>query len=101
MKTLMYTSRKFVDDASALIDEEEEFMIIVQKNEKIKNILEEELLLLSGKKVRANAFVSTLKTLRLIKFYTGVSDAIADENYEIRYENKGDLLIYFTPIKNK
>ncbi len=99
MKTLEYPSKGFADAAMKLVDENEEFMVAVAKNEKKKKVLLQELAVLASGKDQQNVFVSVLHKIRIESFYSSVAGAILGGLYEMRYEDKGDLLIYLKPKK--
>jgi hypothetical protein len=101
MKTLEYPSTWFADAAKKLINEKEEFTVVVPKNEKKKSALLRFFpVLLTGKEDR-NPLRAVLDMWRISDFLTGVTLEIYEKRYEMRYEDKGDLIIYFKPITKK
>ena len=101
MKTLEYPSEGFADAVKKLINEKEEFTIVVPKNEKKKSVLLRffpELLKTKDHRSKIRRF---LDILHIRVFFEGVALEIYEKRYEMRYEDKGDLIIYFKPITKK
>ncbi len=101
MKTLEYPSKGFADAAKNLINEKEEFTVVVPKNEKKKSVLLRFFPVLMTGKEHRSAFRAILDMWHINDFFSSVSMALYEKRYEMGYEDKGDLIIYFKPKKNK
>ncbi len=101
MKTLEYPSKGFADAAKNLINEKEEFIVVVPKNAKKKSVLLRFLPVLLARKDHRNIFRKMLDMWHIRDLFEGVGLAVLEERYEMRYEDKGDLIIYFKPITKK
>ncbi len=101
MKTLEYPSEGFADAVKKLINEKEEFAVVVPKNEKKKSVLLRFFPELLTRKDHRNYFRKLLDTWHIHDFFEAVALEIYEKRYEMRYEDKGDLLIYFKPITKK
>ena len=101
MKTLEYPSKGFADAAKNLINEKEEFTIVVSKNEKKKSVLLRFLPVLMTGKEHRSLFRSILDMWHISDFSSSFAVALYEKRYEMRYEDKGDLIIYFKPITKK
>ena len=101
MKTLEYPSEGFADATKNLINEKEEFTVVVPKNEKKKSVLLRVLPGLLTRKDNRSIFRTLLDTWHIEVFFEAVALEIFEKRYEMRYEDKGDLIIYFKPITKK
>jgi hypothetical protein len=101
MKTLEYPSKGFADAAKNLINEKEEFTVVVPKNATKKSVLLRFLPVLLTRKDHRNIFRKMLDMWHIRDLFEGVGLAVLEERYEMRYEDKGDLIIYFKPITKK
>ena len=101
MKTLEYPSKGFADAAKNLINEKEEFTVVVPKNAKKKSALLRFLPVLLTRKDHRKIFRKILDTWRIRDLFEGVALAVFEKRYEMRYEDKGNLIIFFKPITKK
>jgi len=101
MKTLEYPSEGFADAAKNLIKKKEEFTVVVPKNEKKKSVLLRFFPELLNRKDHRSIFRKMLDMWHIRDFFEAVSLEIYEKRYEMRYEDKGDLIIYFKPITKK
>ncbi len=102
MQHVQYPSDRFQERVEELINNEDEFVVVVSQNSKKKDIILRKMAtLLSHWTDRENPIKSIWNTIKILDFITGISQAVANNTYRIGYENKGDLFIYFEPIKNK
>ena len=100
MRRIHYPSGSFSRTIEELTANNEEFTIIIQENYKNKKIIMEKMaVLLSGWKEPHGWLKSVFRTARILYFYMAVATAVTSEQYEIGYENCGDLLISFEPIE--
>ena len=102
MQHVQYPSERFQERVEELINNEDEFVVVVSQNDKRKDIIMRKMAaLLSDWTDRQNPIKSGWDVFKILDFITGISQAVTDNTYRIGYEDKGDLFIYFEPTKNK
>ena len=98
MKTLYYTSKTLFLESQELFDAQAEFVVIVPEGHKKKPLVIKELdHLLYGRDVIGSKFGRLMNTFRLKGLWEIIAFPLGGNGYKIHYEDKGDLVITFTP----
>ncbi len=98
MAVIEYPSKDFKKEARRALNEGTEFCVIVPKEKKKKEIVLEQLEKLYRRKSDGRSkFGQIIITFRLMDFYSTLAPALTETDYDIAFEDQGDLVILFKP----
>ncbi len=98
MAIIKYPSKDFKKEAQRALNEGTEFCVIVPKENKKKEIVLEKLEKLYRRKPDGRSkFGRIINTCRIMDFYSTLAPALTETDYDIAFEDRGDLVILFKP----